>query len=63
MALSGGSAGSLLTPSHWLVNEAKDVQRPCYRRDVDGRLATQATAASDDSLKAVSSVAQIGKAS
>lgn len=51
MALPGGSTGSLLTPSNWLVNEAQDVQRPGYRRDVDGRVATQATAASDDSLR------------
>lgn len=39
-----------------MVNEAKDVQRPCYRRDADGRLATQATAASDDSLRPRQSV-------
>lgn len=51
MALPSGSAGSVLTPSNWLVNEAKDVQRPGYRRNVDGCVATQATAASDDSLR------------
>ncbi len=25
-----GGTGSLLMPSNWLVNEVKDVQRPCY---------------------------------
>lgn len=50
MAVPGGSAGSVFPPSDWLVNEAQDVQRPGDRRDVDGRVAPQATAASDDSF-------------
>lgn len=51
MALPGSSAGSVLTPSNWLINEAKDVQRPGYRCDVNVCMATQTTAASDDPLR------------
>ena len=36
MAVTGGSAGSVLSTSHRLVNDAQDVQRPGHRRVISG---------------------------